>query len=344
MANCELDSEIFDKQIVRSLNLEIFSDEILTVRDNHDNSKWMYFGTLFVQKERKDQLLQQLNNLRCIKSNNWHPDISTCEDRCGYHDKNNTEIHYKELAESNARFRIAQNWIKFVRDERSPKNDRLFYFNILGLNLSAMNLEMFGDGPNDLTIYNRFYRTTILSGLNYFFKGRKVIIHNIFHDKGSQEFHKNIPWHAIHKIDLTNENTSIIPESIQFIDSDHRVSDKEESHLIQLIDLLLGATYACLHNPTVELEKRKVGHLFKPVLKCLLDRKKTDYGPMCGSYYQSKFHRTSQVSFFPENKFDMRTAQLDVYNFDRRIGNGKFYYERPIQIIDSSEVKLDSWF
>jgi len=344
MANCELDSEIFDKQIVRPLNLEIFSDEILTVRDNCDNSKWMYFGTLFVNKERKDQLIQQLNNLRCIKSNNWHPDISTCEDRCGYHDKNNTEIHYKELDESNARFRIAQNWIKFVRDERSPKTDRLFYFNILGLNLSAMNLEMFGEGSNDLTIYNRFYRTTILGGLNYFFKGRKIIIHNIFHDRGSQEFHQHIPWHAIHKIDLTNENTSIIPESIQFIDSDHRESGKEESHLIQLIDILLGTTYTCLHNPSVSVEKRNVGQLFRPVLLCLLDRKKTDYGPMSGIYYQSKFRRTSQVSFFPKNKFDMRTAPLDVNNFDRRVGNGKFFYERQIQLADPSNVKLDQWF
>ena len=344
MANCELDLEIFDKQIVRPLNLEIFSDEILTVRDNRNNSKWIYFGTLFVNKEKKDQLIQQLNNLRCIKSNNWHPDISTCEDRCGYREKNNTEIHYKELAESNARFRVAQNWIKFVKDDRSPKNDRLFYFNILGLNLSAMNLEMFGEGTNDLTIYNRFYRTTILGGLNYFFKGRKVIIHNIFHDKGSQVFHRYIPWHAIQKISLASESTTIIPENIQFIDSDHRKSGMKESHLIQLIDLLLGATYACLHNPSVEAEKRKVGNLFKPVLKILLDRKQTDYGPMSGEYYKSKFYRTSQVSFFPQNKFDMKIAPLDLENFDRRIGNGKFFFERPIQIVDSSEVKLDRWF
>jgi hypothetical protein len=343
MANCEFDSELFDKQIVRPHNLEIFSDEILTVRDNHDNSKWMYFGTLFVPSEKKESLLQQLNNLRCIKTNNWHPDISTCEDRCGYHDKNNTEIHYKELAESNARFRIAQNWIKFVRDERSPKTDRLFYFNILGLNLSAMNLEMFGERSSDLTIYNRFYRTTILSGLKYFFKNRKVVIQNIFHDKGSQEFHEYIPWHAIHKIDLTNENISIIPENIQFIDSDHRKSGIEESHLIQLTDILLGATYACLHNPSAELQKQKVGDLFKPALTCLLDRHESENGPMIGSYYKSKFYRTGQVCFFPKNKFDMRTASLDVYNFERRIGNGKFYYDRQIQIADSSEVKLDRW-
>lgn len=336
--------EMLDKQIVKPLNLEIFSDEILTVRNNSDNTKWMYFGTLFIQEEKKDQLLQHLNNLRCIKSNNWHADVSTCDNLCGYHERNNTEIHYKELAESNARFRIAENWIKFVKDERSPKNDRLFNFNILGLNLSAMNLEMFGEGPNDLTIYNRFYRTTILSGLNYFFKNRKVVIKNIFHDKGSQEHHKYIPWHTIHKIDLSQDNISIIPENIQFIDSDHRESGKKESHLIQLIDLLLGATYACLHNPSVEVEKRKIGSLFEPVLKCLLDRKRSDFGPMTGAYYQSKFYRTSQVSFFPENKFDMKTALLDVNNFDRRIGNGKFYYERPIQIEDPSVAKLDRWF
>lgn len=334
---------MLERQIVKPVNLEIFSDEILSVRDNSDNSKWMYFGTLFIQSEKKIPLIETLNNLRCIKSNYWHHDVNTCDDRCGYHEKNNTEIHYKELAESNARFRIAQNWINFVKNERSPKTDRLFYFNILGLNLSAMNLEMFGTESNDLTIYNRFYRTTILSGLKYFFKDKKVIIHNIFHDKGSQEFHEYIPWHAIHKIDLTNDNISIIPENVQFIDSDHRVSRKDESHLIQLTDILLGATFSCLHNPSVEFQKRKIGHLFKPVLSCLLDRKESDYGPMTGSYYQSKFYKTSQVSFFPKNKFDMRTAPLDVNNFDRRIGMGKFYYDRGLQLVDSSEVKLDMW-
>ena len=213
---------MLNRQIVKPLNLEIYSDEILTVRDNSDNSKWMYFGTLFFRSEKKETLIETLNNLRCIKSNHWHCDVNTCDDRCGYHEKNNTEIHYKELAESNARFRIAQNWINFFKNERSPKTDRLFYFNILGLNLSSMNLELFGTDSNDLTIYNQFYRTTILSGLKYFFKDKKVIIHNIFHDKGSQEFHEYIPWHTIHKIDLSNDNISIIPENVQFIDSDHK--------------------------------------------------------------------------------------------------------------------------
>ena len=67
--------EMLDKQIVKPLNLEIFSDERLTVRDNSDNTKWMYFGTLFVREEKKDLLIQHLNNLRCIKSNNWHPEM-----------------------------------------------------------------------------------------------------------------------------------------------------------------------------------------------------------------------------------------------------------------------------
>lgn len=325
------------------INLEIFSDEILTVMDSSDNSKWMYLGILFVQKEKKERLLEQINNLRCIQWKNWHQDNRTCDRQCEYHERNNTEIHYKALHQSNARFRIAQNWLSYVKNERFQRTDPPFYFSILGLNLSAMNLEMFGEGPNDLTIYNRFYRTAILGGLNYFFKGEKIVIHNIFHDKGSQEYHRYFPWQVIHQINLINERTTLVPSRIEFIDSDHRISGKLESHLIQFIDLLLGATYAGLHDPSDELAKKRIGYLFKPVLACLLDRKQLENGPWIGSYYYSKFYRTCQVSFFPKQRFDMNTALLDPEIFDRSMRPGNFFYEREIPIMDPSVTTFDCW-
>ena len=331
-------------QAILPMNLEIFSDEILPVTDRLDSSKWMYLGILFIQQEKKEQFLQHLNNLRCIQWNTWHQDQNTCDKQCGYHGRNNTEIHYKELHHSNARFRIAKNWISLVKNDRTQRTDRLFYFNILGLNLSAMNLEMFGEGSNDLTIYNRFYRTAILGGLSYFFKGREIVIHNIFHDKGSQEVHRYFPWQVIHQIDLVNERTTIIPPRIEFIDSDHRRSGKVESHLIQFIDTLLGATYVGLHNPSEESVKKKIGYLFKPVLECLLDRKQSDNGPWIGSYYQSKYYRTCQVSFFPKRRIDMNTAQLDPENFDQKLRAGEFFFDRQIQIMDPSITRFDQWF
>ncbi|MDO8874283.1 MAG: hypothetical protein Q7V05_16385 [Methanoregula sp.] len=332
-------------QIILPINLEIFSDEILKVTDTRDGSKWMYLGILFVQKEKKDQLLQQLNNLRCVNGHNWHPDPCVCESQCGYHDRNDTEIHYKELHHSDSRFRIAKNWISFVKDERYLKNDPPFYFNILGLNLTSMNLELFGeDSGRDLTIYNRFYRSAILGGLNYFFKGREIVIHDIFHDRGSQEHHRYFPWQVIHQIDLTNEKTTIIPSRIKFIDSDHRASRAVESHFIQFIDILLGATYVGLHNPSEEMAKKKIGFLFRPVLECLLDRRESDSGPWIGTYYQSKYHRTCQVSFFPKRRIDLDNAQLDPENFNRELRDGKFFFDREIQIIDPSITRFDQWF
>ena len=159
------------------IELEVYSDEITRVKLSVDGSVWMYLGVIFVPIEFKSLSLGILNNLRCLKHNDWS-DESKCPHRCGYHDKNNTEIHYQELHRSNARFNIAKRWItSFVKDEGCKRDRKLIYLNILGLNLSNMNLELFGEDPNlKLKIYNRFYRTVLKAGISYFFKDYKSVV------------------------------------------------------------------------------------------------------------------------------------------------------------------------
>jgi len=166
------------------------------------------------------------------------------------------------------------------------------YLNILGLNLSNMNLELFGgDNHRDMVIYNRFYRTILQSGLSYFFKDyNKIIINKIYHDIGEQSVDNLFPWHSLYKIGIENETVSICHNTIEFIDSDHRKSKKQESNFIQLIDLVLGATFCCLHNPSEDTYKRGIGRTFKPILAKILDRKKApNSNVMIGNYYKSKY-------------------------------------------------------
>ena len=83
-----------------------------------------------------------------------------------------------------------------------------------------------------------------------------------------------------------------------------------------MIDLILGATFSCLHNPSGKKEKIEIGLAFKPVLKTLLDRKRNqEKGYMEGSYYDSKYYRTYQISFFPKENIELDKAfsQLDIY-------------------------------
>jgi len=207
------------------MTLEIYSDEVWRVKLESDNSVWIYLGALFVPSDSKGDFLDELNNLRCIEYKDWKYDKSLCLHPCRYHDKNNTEIHYKELHRSNARFRVAKNWVNHILRRVEVGDNKKLYINILGLNLSEMNLESFGNNDNDMVIYNRFYRTLLLSGLNYFFKNYgRVIVTKIYHNKGMQSSDKLFPWHSIREIQLSTERILILGKTIDFIDSDHRIS------------------------------------------------------------------------------------------------------------------------
>lgn len=347
------ESGIFDSLRDNSQNeisLEIFSDEIFNVRDPSDNSNWMYIGVLFIPTQNKDICFKKLNDCRCIKHKNWSEIMSDCIHICNHHSGNYTEIHYKEVHKSDARFRIAQNWIQFIKNEACSKHSKLLYFNILGLNLSKMNLDLFGNNSDrDLTIYNRFYRTAVLGGLNYFFKYYgKISIDTIYHDKGSQEHHSLFPWHSIYRINLENDKISVKNDTIIFLDSDHRKSGKNESHFIQLIDLILGATFVGLHDLSERKQKRMVGYTFKPTLEILLDRVKNPVtGVPGGRYYPSNYYRGYQISFFPNNSQDFDNGDMHL-DFDGSLTNygfrpDNFYWNRPILLKDPGQTSCDRW-
>jgi hypothetical protein len=337
------------------IKIEVYSDEINRVKLSLDNSTWMYLIVLFVPQEFKENNLILLNNLRCKQYKNWNEMVSTCPHQCGFHDKNDTEIHFRELHRSNARLQIAENWLnQFLIRESCHKNRKLLYFNILGSNLSNMNLGLFGDDTDrDLTIYNRFYRTALKSGLSYFFNYyKKISITKIYHDRGSQELHRLFPWHSIKKINIDSGKVKIEEDEIVFIDSDHRISGRKESHFIQLADLILGATHTCLHNPSEKDQKKEIALAFMPALKTILDRKRSQKGDfMEGSYYKSNYYRTQQVSFFPNKKMDVDEAlnQLDVNGriLDNSVLTKRedcFYYDRPILLNSTSQSSLTRWF
>lgn len=331
------------------IDLEIYSDEIWRVELDTDDSVWIYLGALFVPVDAKQEYIRLLNDLRCIKYNDWKNNKGLCSHPCRYHDKNDTEVHFKELDRSNARFRIAKNWIDVLKNVRIGDNKKL-YFNILGLNLSNMDLELFGSNKNnDMIIYNRFYRTVLLSGLNYFFKKfNRVVVNKIYHDKGGQSSDVLFPWHSISKINFENKRISIVDKNIDFLDSDHRISRKDESIFIQLVDLMLGATYFCLHNPSSANNKIEIARAMRPILEVLLDRKKAEYSnAFVGKYYKSKYRRTYQVSFFPKNKINLDSdlKQLDVFGNSQNESSSRnnFYFHRDLLLDHTKQKGLDRW-
>jgi len=334
--------------IIGEINLDIYCDEINPVKSKYDDTTWMYIGMLFVPKTKKTRLLKHLWDARCIQYNNWHHNEDMCPHQCKYHEKNNTEIHYHEIDRSNARYRIAERWLKeFMIEKNNRGNMGLVYFNLLGLDLTKMDLDEFGpDEGRELTIYNRFFRTTLTSGAKYFFaEYDRINIEKIYHDKGSQEKHDYFPWHAGQKINLDDDKIVISNENVIFVNSDHRLESPdlaEESQFIQFIDVILGSIFCCLHNPTKNVQKQNIGLAIKPLSFRLLNNPQN-----VNSGYH--YHRKQQISFFPRNKLSDDTEiskQLNMLGNMMR-GNksyNQFYNKRPIPLNDKEQRNLfENW-
>jgi len=187
-----------------------------------------------------------------------------------------------------------------------------------------------------------------LSGLNYFFKKfNRIVVNKIYHDKGGQSSDVLFPWHSISKINFGNQRISIVDKNIDFLDSDHRISRKDESIFIQLVDLMLGATYFCLHNPSSANNKIEIGRTIRPILEVLLDRKKAEYSNAFMGILESKYRRTYQVSFFPRKKINLDSdlKQLDVFLNPQNDSSSRnnFYFHRDLLLDHTTQAGLDRW-
>jgi len=269
---------------LRTLEIETYSDEIHRIKCDLDNTYWMYIGTLFVPLIKKEMLLKELLNMRCLNRNKWVWDASECDDPCRHHERNDTEIKYHGVNRSVARFKIAKRWIKdFLIDKNNLGNKGLVYFYILGLNLTKLDLENFGrNGGSDLNIYNRFFRTVLIGEARYFFSEYDhIIVKKIYHDKGPQEGHEYFPWYTRYRIEMEPDEKLLIEErNVQFIDSNHKnyptpeCDCRNESQFIQFIDVILGSVLCCLHDHTKNQRKIELGLAIKPLLYRLMNSPK----------------------------------------------------------------------
>lgn len=328
------------------IRLEVYSDEVFTIKDPVEKSEWMYLAALFIPVDNKQNILSHLNTARCKKHRDWTDFEVDCTHPCGYHSKNDTEVHYKEAKRRNRKFEIGLEWIKFIRDTAPHDSDLNLYMNIMGLNLSNMDFDAFRSDIRDkpeLNIYNRFYRAVLLGGMNYFFKNYEtVVIDHIYHDSGSQEKHEYFPWHPIHSIHANSNKIEICNDCIEFIDSDHKKSKQVESHFIQLIDIILGATKVCFHNDAEKYEKRKIGYEYKPIMEILLNNKQLDSGKWVGPYYSSLYYRKYSISFFPKkciNKFEA-VKSLDGNSRSIHERDNMFFRNRPVYVTDPEQKNL----
>lgn len=175
-------------------------------------------------------------------------------------------------------------------------------------------------------IYNRFFRSAILFTLKkYFGSNERVRVTYVFHDRGDMEYDEIFDWHTIWKIETSEEDILFKEAKIHFLDSDHRKEKifPDDSHLIQLMDLILGSTRQCLDYTSEREGIIKTASVLYPLTERLADSSRCN-NP--NSRY--RYHNRCCLSFFPLKK--LTPSGLD--NHFERVASS-FFVDRELLLL-----------
>ncbi|MCM8808401.1 MAG: hypothetical protein NC926_10795, partial [Candidatus Omnitrophica bacterium] len=223
--------DLFGNEILENpIEVNIYADEIQLKKCPYTNEEWFYIG--IIVEDISNPLLKDIVKIRfCDNVDETSP----------YYNKNNRIIHWVDINDADTK-NICKRWFEYILNP--VVSEKKFYTYILGINNSKLNKEEFG-GTDFNTRYNRFFRSAILYALKTFFPKKKMIVKNIFHEEGQQQFNEYFPWHCIYKISEREENIKFECNEISFLPKDHR--EDERSNIIQLRDAFMGACVSIIH-------------------------------------------------------------------------------------------------
>lgn len=281
----------------RVQRVRLYIDESETRRNERGDS-WLYICTVAVTERAHPGVLEGLLDDRRLT-------------RC------QSELHFKKTKSAD-KVALATRWLNRVLG-----SERL-YFHILGIHLNRLEHGFFGPAgaDRDQRIYTRFFRPAITYPLKAFF-GSPVEISAVFHDGGKLEHHEWFDWHSLWRIQREHPDVKFSADRVQFIDSDHRKEPAfpKDSHLIQLADLILGASRVCLDGGCDNQRKRAVAEQMIPLLQRMMSGKRN----INSSF---KYVDRKSISFFPSKQIKLGTAADDA----ERLRSG-FYRSREFLIL-----------
>lgn len=295
------------------IELDIYIDEI----EPEKNCNYIILGALFVPKNSKEEILAKMLNTRCQNTNynKWHKNFNSCsyKSKCRqeWHNMNNCEVHFSDIRKgrkNRSMINISKSWLKLFSN-----NNKKIYSNVLFINLDNLKVSFFGYSSVKANIYNKFVRTLINYGLRCFFQTYdKIIINNIFYDeKTDLERHYFFNKSNLDKLAYESTKDIEFKNKIIFLKSDHK-EEKEypnESHFIQLIDLLIGSVRHNIFRTSESKLKDDVARTIRP----LLNRLK-------GNRFDSI---NLKISFFPKKKIETVKDLNNKVTYER---NDEFYY------------------
>lgn len=265
------------------MNLIVFADERKNIA-----SQWHYMALVMVPKSRAGSL---------------YADMCQARNDVNYQH----EFRFSELNKNGTgtKLDLANKWTDLILSDgqNSRKN---IYFRVIGVNNEKLDFSFFGHGSSSIgkyaNIYNRFFRTALLSGCKYLFPSEPVTIEKIYHDnEGNLQNHGYFEWHCIQKIARTHKDIAFNCDRVSFVDSDHRKEQRAPtaSHFIQLCDLIVGFVTYCIHETNLSNKGQfKVAEKMLPLVEAILSEPYDKTSPF--GYY-----RKYDISHFPKSKLRM---------------------------------------
>jgi hypothetical protein len=274
---------------MKEVKVKLFADESKSRIDELGNY-WNYYSLVIIPEDKEKLFIKKLLDARCIKNYKWCRE-NDCD--CGFHDKNNTEIHFKEISQ-NHELLVAKNWINLVL-ENGIQNQGQLYFYVLGINTSFLDKSFWKYcDDKDGAIYRKFFGTAIKILKYYFAEYDKISINAIYHDNSRMEVEENFYQGLIAMLSL-DKKFNFETTEILFIDSDHRKSQQDESHFIQFSDMLLGAITNYIHYSSKKKKREELTHILSPLIERIIKNPRNN---------KSKYNyaRKQQIRFFPSRE------------------------------------------
>lgn len=267
--------------------LTLFADERKRITNSCGNT-WSYIGLMAVPTDRLADV---------------HGNIMSLRAKVGFE----YPIKFRDVKmPKGEKYELVMALVaKFVEAGQRASNEYFFY--LFGVNQSRVRYESFGGSIDDRNtfsaMYQRFFRTAVIGGLKYFCDKsyRPIVVDAVYHDsEGNLEEHPLFRWHTLRQAAM-DEAFEVRCKEVEFVSSDHRDEPCEvlarvcASHILQYVDVILGAMSHCLDygnpNPGKDGVARRVAPLLSRMVNCPLN-KNSSYG----------HYKRYCVGFFPDTK------------------------------------------
>jgi|SRR5579863_4323505 len=297
----------------KEITINIFHDERLLQKE-----KWLYHGMLFVPSSSERWLINELARFR------------------GEYDG---FVHFSELHNPSSntaegkKTATAKKWIQFLlqdtRFTRQVGEHNNFCALVLGVNLKNLNRDCFGSGA-DQNIYNRFFRTTLISGIRRFYSSdfEVVRVGRVFHGTQTMRGDNPLRWHPMWRIERDTFGDVVFDEpKLTTIAADHRRERlwPQQSHLIQFTDTIIGSFSQCLDFSSTKRGCIEVAEELLPLVERLTKQPNN---------VNSKYFRKYGLNFFPSKLLTLE----DLQSIEKH--SSGFYTERMLNIRERRQSRL----